>query len=169
MKSSLSLCLVLLAASFIFDGCVYKLGRSRTKYSGVFIKPTLNNSPYAEIEAIATSSIRKHIDETGNIRSVTLGNADAILETRITNLNREIAAVQSGDVGRGRKFELQFQVEVRLMPINAPAGEPIIQRTLTIRQDILAGDSQVNAERQAGPEIARKIGRRVAEALSDTW
>ena len=170
MKSSLLKCLVLLVVFAFSSGCAsYKLGLPSAKHSGVFVKPVLNDSPFAEIEPVATASIRKHIDETSNLKSVNLGQADAILETRITDLNREIAAVQSSDVGRGRKFELQFQVEIRLMPVNAPVGDPLIQRTIEVRQDILAAESQVDAERQAGPEIARKIGRRVAEAISDTW
>jgi len=55
------------------------------------------------------------------------------------------------------------------MPIEAPSGEPILERLIEIRQDVLTDESQVNAERQAGPEIARKIGRRVSEAIGDSW
>jgi outer membrane lipopolysaccharide assembly protein LptE/RlpB len=163
----------LLGLLVILSGCAsYQLGQPGTAqaYESVFVTPIRNESTFPMLKSSLTASIRKAISDTGFLSIDSKANADAILTTRVVSVNREIAAVSSIDVGRGRKYELEFETLCTLYRKNGSELEPVfVDRRILIKQDIFADSGQVNAEHQAGPEIARNIGLRIAEALIDTW
>lgn len=154
-------------------GCAsYQLGQpgNTNSYKSVHVEPVRNDSTYPMLKASLTASIRKAIAETGFLSLESSDRADTVLETRVLSVKRGIAAVSSIDVGRGRKYELEFETLCSLYRKNGNKLEPIfVDRRILAKQDIFADSGQVNAEHQAGPEIARKIARRIAETIVDTW
>ncbi|MEM9160480.1 MAG: LPS assembly lipoprotein LptE [Verrucomicrobiota bacterium] len=165
--SSFALCLAL----FLFGGCAtYKIQDAGSpSYANVFVKPIRNDSTFPVLEATLTSSIRKAVDETGFISSVNENEADAILEIILQRVNRETLAVQAQDLGRGRKFELQFNLLCSLYKDGTQTAAYFANRPLIVRQDIFADSGQVNAEYQATPEVSRKIATQIANLLTDVW
>ena len=164
----------LLALALGLTGCAtYQLGEpggGSDAFESVYVAPIRNESTFPMLKSSLTASIRKAIADTGFLSIDSKANADAILETRVVSVNRDIAAVSSIDVGRGRKYELEFQTLLTLYRRNGAQLEPVfVDRSILTKQDIFADSGQVNAEHQAGPEIARNIGRRIAESLVDTW
>ncbi len=155
----------------LLSGCAsYQLGNPvNLGYDSVYVKPVRNDSTYPLLEQILTTSIINAINESGTIRTTNQSDAQSILEVVVANADREIAAVTSQDVGRGRKFEMNFEVLCSLYP-NDGSNQAIFRgRPVRISQDIFSDSGQVNAEHQAGPEIARKISLKVANLFSDSW
>lgn len=154
-------------------GCAsYQLGQpgDSDSYRSVYVKPVRNDSTFPMLKASLTASIRKSIADTGYLDVASSGSADTVLETRVISVNREIAAVSSIDVGRGRKYELEFETLCSLYQKIDGQLEPVfLNRRILVKQDIFADSGQVNAEHQAGPEIAKKIAQRVTESIVDTW
>lgn len=157
----------------VLTGCAsYQMGQpgDSDSYRSVYVKPVRNDSTYPMLKASLTASIRKSIADTGYLEVATSSSADTVLETRVLSVNREIAAVSSIDVGRGRKYELEFETLCSLYQKVGGQLEPVfVNRRILVKQDIFADSGQVNAEHQAGPEIARKIAQRVTESIVDTW
>lgn len=155
------------------SGCAsYQLGQpgNTDAYESVYVTPIRNESTFPMLKSSLTASIRKAISDTGFLSIDSKANADAILETRVVSVKRDIAAVSSIDVGRGRKYELEFETLCTLYRKNGGQLEPVfVDRRILSKQDIFADSGQVNAEHQAAPEIARTIGQRIAETLVDTW
>lgn len=154
-------------------GCAsYQLGQpgESDSYRSVYVKPVRNESAFPMLKASLTASIRKAIADTGYLDVASSGSADTVLETRVISVNREIAAVSSIDVGRGRKYELEFETLCSLyQKIDGQLKPVFLNRRILVKQDIFADSGQVNAEHQAGPEIAKKIAQRVTESIIDTW
>lgn len=164
----------ILALLVVFSGCAtYQLGEpggTNDAFQSVYVSPIRNESTFPMLKSSLTASIRKAISDTGFLSIGSQAGADAVLEIRVISVHRDIAAVSSIDVGRGRKYELEFQTVCSLYRRNGQQMEPVfVDREIVTRQDIFADSGQVNAEHQAGPEIARKIGQRIAESLVDTW
>lgn len=170
---------VLLIAACTFQGCAsYNLGSpSEQAYSTVFVRPVINDTTFPLLESSLTSSTRKAINETGILRSDDKQKADTSLKVEILNLNRDIAAIQASDLGRGKKFELEMMVSMSLYEGTSDQSPIFENRTFQISQDIFADSdietdaliNQVDAENQATPELSRKIAQRIAEALTESW
>ena len=165
--------IVLSTALGLLGSCAtYQLGApgGSNSYRTIYVKPVRNDSTFPMLKATLTASLRKSIQESGFLSNADESEADTILETRVVSVKRDIAAVSSIDVGRGRKYELEFETLCTLYQIEDGQMTPLFaNRRVIAKQDIFADSGQVNAEHQAGPEIARKIARRISESILDTW
>jgi hypothetical protein len=165
--------IIIAFALCIFSGCAtYKVGApgGSTSYKTIYVKPVRNDSTFPMLKATLTASLRKSIQESGFLSNAAENEADTILETRVVSVKRDIAAVSSIDVGRGRKYELEFETLCTLYLREDGQMKPLFtNRRVIAKQDIFADSGQVNAEHQAGPEIARKIARRISESVLNTW
>lgn len=158
-------------ASLLFSGCAsYQLGTpAELPYQSLSISAPRNLSSLPQIEGPLNAALRKEIQRTGSIKLATQAGADAILEVTVLEIRREIAAVTSADVGRGRKFELVADVEINLRKAGESGQYFLEGRELTIKQDIFTDSGLVDAEYQAIPAISEQIARRVAELIVDLW
>ncbi len=150
----------------------YQMGQpgESGSYESVYVQPVRNESTYPMLKSSLTASVRKAIADTGFLEIAPSGSADTVLETRVVSVTRDIAAVSSIDVGRGRKYELEFETLCSLYRKSGNSLQPIfVNRRILTKQDIFADSGQVNAEHQASPEIARNIAQRIAESIVDTW
>ena len=138
-------------------------------YAKIFVKPIQNNSTFPVLEATLTSSIRKAIDDTGFLSIADENASDAFLLVVVDRVQRDTLAVQADDLGRGRKFELQFELTCSLFKDAEQTAAYFSDRPLVIRQDVFADSGQVNAEFQATPEVSRKIALKIANLLTDVW
>lgn len=166
----LSVSLLSAATLALLAGCMsYQIkDAGDPPFATVYVEPVTNNSTFPLLEASMTAAIRKAITDTGMLASESQAAADAKLEVVVNDVEREMAAVQSDDVGRGRKFILVFDVSCSLY--RGPDRQAVFtNRSITVRQDVFAENSQVNAEYLATPEAARKIGERIASLLTDVW
>lgn len=163
----------LVFALCILSGCAtYQLGApgGSDSYKTIYVKPVRNDSTFPMLKATLTASLRKSIQESGFLSNAAEDQADTILDTRVVSVKRDIAAVSSIDVGRGRKYELEFETLCTLYLREDGQMKPLFtNRRVIAKQDIFADSGQVNAEHQVGPEIARKIARRISESVLDTW
>lgn len=158
-------------AALFLNGCAsYQLGNTAAlPYKSISVSPPVNLSSLPQVEGPLNAALRKAIQTNGSLTLATGGASDAVLELSLTETRRNIAAVSSSDVGRGRKFELVVDLELSLKK-NDGSGQFFIQtRPLSITQDIYADSALVDAEYHAIPEISRKIADRVTESLVDLW
>ena len=164
---------LLIISLLVLSGCAsYQLGQpgNADAYNSVYVIPIRNESSFPMLKSSLTASIRKSISDTGFLSIASKDDAHTVLETRVVSVVRDIAAVSSIDVGRGRKYELEFETLCSLYRKNGSQLEPVfIDRRILTKQDIFTDSGQVNAEHQAGPEIAGAIGQRIAKTIVDTW
>lgn len=157
--------------SLLLGGCAsYHSGSPQAlPYSSVSVSPSRNLSSLPQIEGPLNAAVRQAILQSGSLKLANGANADAILEITVLEVRREIAAVSSNDVGRGRKFELVANLEFSLKK-PGEAGLFFIERQpFSIKRDIYSDSGLVDSEYQAVPEISRQIAERVAELLVDRW
>ncbi|HCR28940.1 MAG TPA: hypothetical protein DIV79_02860 [Opitutae bacterium] len=172
MARILNIIAIFVALSVLTSCATYQLGTpgNSESFKTVYVKPVRNDSTFPMLKATLTASLRKSIQESGFLSNASEGEADTILETRVVSVKRDIAAVSSIDVGRGRKYELEFETLCTLYQSEDGQMKPLFtDRRVIAKQDIFADSGQINAEHQAGPEIARKIARRISESVLDTW
>ncbi len=160
-----------LLASLLLGACSsYQMGTPvDLPYTSISIAPPKNFSTLPQIEAPLNAALRKAIQQSGALKLSTDSQTDAILEISILETRRNIAAVNSSDVGRGRKFELVIDLELSLRKAGTDDQYFLEARPLSIKQDIFADSGLVDAEYQAIPEVSRQIAERVAEILADRW
>ena len=172
MARILNIIAIFVALSALTSCATYQLGApgNSESFKTVYVKPVRNDSTFPMLKATLTASLRKSIQESGFLSNASEGEADTILETRVVSVKRDIAAVSSIDVGRGRKYELEFETLCTLYQSEDGQMKPLFtDRRVIAQQDIFADSGQINAEHQAGPEIALKIARRISESVLDTW
>lgn len=174
----LSTLALFLSASLFFGCASYQMGPpSSTGYTSVFVKPVINDSSYPLLEASLTATLRKAINGTGYLESTNRSSAERLLDVRIYEVDREKIAVQPSDVGRGKKFSLNLEVQVSLYDLTNEEAPIFENNSFIVSQDIFVDSdlvnpnagNQVDAEFQAAPEITKKIAIRVTESLTDLW
>ncbi len=165
--------LATLLASFLLigGGCAsYQLGNpSQPDYGSIRVAPPRNESSLPQAEAPIATALRQAIQQSGDLEFSSATTADSVLELTLLEISRPIAAALSEDVGRGRKFELVAQLSLSLRREGDSENYLIRDRTFTVRQDIFSDSGQIDAERQATPELARKIAERAAQILQEAW
>lgn len=157
--------------SLILGGCAsYQTGSpDALPYSSVSVSPPRNLSSLPQMEGPLNAAVRQAILQSGSLTLANESNADAILEITVIDVRREIAAVTSSDVGRGRKFELVANVDFSLKKPGDAGLFFIEKQPFSIKRDIYSDSGLVDSEYQAVPEISRQIAERLAELLVDRW
>jgi len=153
-------------------GCVgYQPGfpGAGSRVGSVFVAPVHNETDFPELSAPVGAAIREALAARPGWTLAPSGQANSVLHARIVGLDRELAAVRSDDVGRGQKFELVFRALVTLRPADESQPPLFENRVVLARRDVFAGESLIDAERQAGPVVAQELGLRIAQAASDVW
>ncbi|MDQ8201978.1 LPS assembly lipoprotein LptE [Pelagicoccus sp. SDUM812003] len=153
------------------SGCAsYQLGSSTDlPYSVIRIDTPKNLTELAQVEAPLNAALREAVSRSATLQLNEGQRYDALLETTVIEAKREIAGVQSEDVGRGRKFELRITVSLSLRSSSQPDRFFIRDRQFEIRQDVYSDSGLVEAEYQAMPEISREIAERAVEIIEDLW
>lgn len=155
----------------LLGGCAsYQLGQpAPPEYRTVFVAPTANETDLPQLAAPVAAALRRAIEQTGALNLATRGAADTELRLRLVDAKRERLAVQSQDLGRARKIDLQLEVSLSLLRSGTEDQFIISDRRFTVTQEIYLDSGQIEAETQAAPEIARKIAEATAEILLDSW
>ena len=164
--------LLLALASFaLLGGCAaYQMGSpGALDFKTVYVRPVTIDADLPELDQALARALRKEIEASANIRLAPSDQADATLEVKVTQARRETVAVSRSDVGRGRKFELHLSFVVNLRDNRQPDAYLIQERALSLRQDVYVDQGQTDAERQAGPEIARKASQMIVETIGESW
>ncbi len=160
----------LVAALFLGACASYQMGTpSDLPYKSISIAPPKNLSTLPQIEGPLNAALRKAIQQSGTLKLSTDSQSDAVLEMSILETRRNIAAVNSSDVGRGRKFEFTVNLELSLRKAGTDDQFFLEAKPFSIKQDIYADSGLVDAENQAIPEISRQIAERAAEIIVDRW
>lgn len=157
--------------TLFLSGCAsYQLGEPTSlPYKSIAVAAPRNSSTLPQLEAALTSATRSALQQSGALDLATGSTSDAVLLLHVLEVRREIAAVNSNDVGRGRKFELEIDVELTLENTASPNSPFIDRRLFTIKQDVFTDSGLVDAEYQAMPEISRLVAERATEILTDRW
>ena len=165
------LSLIGIIASLLLSGCAsYQLGEpTQLPYRVLSVASPKNLSSLPNLEGALASALRQSILQAAPLELSQSTNHDAILELTILEAKRDIAAVTAEDVGRGRKFEFKIDFELSLRKTGAAEEYFIRSRIFTIKRDIFTESGLVDAEHQAGPEIAREAAVKTIEIITDLW
>ncbi len=163
LASALLLCLL--------GGCAtYQLGETANlEFRSVFVAPPANQTSLPQLAAPVAAAMRRSIEQSASLDLASRSDADAELRLRLVESGRERLAVQSQDLGRARKIDLQIEVSLSLLRSGSADQYIIRDRRFTISQEVYLDSGQIEAEAQATPELARKIAQAAADILLDPW
>ncbi|MBK1878642.1 LPS assembly lipoprotein LptE [Pelagicoccus mobilis] len=157
--------------TLLFTGCAsYQMGEpTELPYRTIYVAPPQNLSTLAKLEGPLNAALRQEILQTSSLELAQPGRQDATLDLTLTKAKREIAAVTTEDLGRGRKFELVLDFELSLKRPGNNEDYFVQSREFTIKRDIFTESGLVDAEYQAGPEISREAAEKAIQIITDLW
>lgn len=163
--------LIGVTTALFLSGCAsYQIGEpAPLPYRAISVSPPKNLSTLPQLEGPLAAALRQAILQAGSLELAQSGNSDATLELTIVEARREIAAVTAEDLGRGRKFQLLVEFELSLKSSGQQEDYLVNSRRFTVTRDIFTESGLVDAEHQAGPEIAREAAQLSIEIISDLW
>lgn len=157
----------LILGIFITTSCQYQLGRgSAHNIQSIAIKPVLNETQIPQFEPLLDAQLRERLIKSG-IQIRPEGSADAILEVRVTQYDRDLSSVRSDDSGLALSYGLDIGVEITL---SRPDGALLLDRApVRIHRETFVEDGAQVAEYQTLPVIARDLAVRIQRRILDTW
>ena len=153
-------------------GCAgYKLGPTTAGSAGTrSIQVNLFRNATLEprlVEAVS-SALRKSLQQDGTFRLNTSGEGDIVVNGVITRFERSGVSFQPNDILTVRDYELRLVAH--LTAVDRHTGRTVLDRDVTGRTTIRAGDDQTSAERQALPLAADDLARNATSLLVDgSW
>jgi hypothetical protein len=176
MRFALSFLMALLCTS-----CGYRIGPVKpTRMQNVrriCVKNFKNDTLRTRMEAMLASALIKQIQLDGTYEVTDESRADAVLEGRLTRIDRIPARVVSGNVLQTSEYRLTITCKYRV--ITGRTGTMIDERTATGTTDffITAGSSGVNLltadstqdEYQAIPLAVEDLAKRITSQISEGW
>jgi hypothetical protein len=116
------------------------------------------------IEALA-SSLRKNLQQEGTYRLDTSGGGDVVVNGVITEFRRSELSFQPTDVITVQDYRLSLVAKVRAT--ERISGKILLDREVSGRTTIRAGQDLASAERQAVPLLTDDLARNVTSLLVD--
>jgi hypothetical protein len=159
-------------ALFLFGaGCAsYQLGSpAELQFKSVFIPPVVNDTFVPQSRAAITTAIREAFARDGRlILADSAAAADRVLEVRLADFAREMTSAQRADTALARKFALTLTAEVKLIDPAMPDSAPTMSK-VSVSVDAYTDSGLQQAEFQAVPQLAEKLGVEVVHRVLDTW
>ena len=159
--------------------CAYQLGvGAKPDFQKLYIAPVVNetaNLPQAA--ALLTAKIRETLARDGRVTLVNNpADADATLTVRISHYTRDSLMAQQADTGLTRKFALNLDTRATLTN-NRENRDYFRDRPIRATRNIYLDnparpdtyDTQLQAERQALPQLAETLAQSLKHTLLDTW
>ena len=162
---SLTLCVALC-------GCTgYRLGPTGGQAAGVKsvqIRPFVNNSPEPGLADEVTSELRKAVQRDGTFKLATRGDSDLIVTGVITDYRRRELTLLRDDLRTVRDYQITIVAHVTIR--ERTSNQVLLDRTVDGSALLRVGVDFGSSERQATPQLAEDLARRVNDLLADgTW
>jgi hypothetical protein len=134
----------------------------------IAVPTTRNATLIPEIEVLVADTIIRQIQEDGTYKVVSnLDDADAVLETEVTQIVRRPSRSVIGDIQATEEFEMTLVIHYRV--IRRATGEVIDDRTTTgLTTFFVSGDVNQD-ERQAIPLAAQAAATHIVAEISEGW
>jgi hypothetical protein len=156
----------------LLAGCLgYTVGPVQPTYMRGIHKvavPVFKNSTIApDVEALATTTVIKQIQQDGTYEIVGADRADAIVEGAIESVHRQKARALLGNVLASSEFNVQVMLHIRILRPNSQ--EVLGQRDFTGQSSFFVGNDVASQERQAIPLAVEDAAIQFVSFLSEGW
>jgi hypothetical protein len=154
-----------------FAGCAgYTLGPTPPTYMrGVHrvAVPIFKNATIAsDIQALATTTVIKQIQQDGTYEVTGVDQADAIILGTIASVERTKARSLQGNVLASSEFNLRVSIEFR---VERPTSQLMAQRTVEGTTSFFVGNDTAVQENQAIPLAVEDAAIQFVSFLSEGW
>lgn len=126
-----------------------------------------NETLEPRIDVLMTNSTIARFQEDGTFQVRSAGEADAVLEARITDLSRRQLRSARFNTLRSRELALVATIEYRL--VDADSRLVLSQGTVRADTTIFTDANFQNAERQALPQVGERAAEALVSRLSEGW
>jgi hypothetical protein len=153
----------------VLAGCAgYHLGPSNGLPAGslsVEVLPFVNRTREPRITEYLSSAMRRQFQQEGTFRLQTAGTPDIQVTGEITRFERSALSFSTNDVLSPQEYTLILTAKV--VARDPVTGKTNINSTLTGYTFVRAGNDLASTEREAMPNLADDLARRVVSALVD--
>jgi len=161
-----------LGASALMAGCAgYQLGPTGGQAAGeksVQIVPFVNRTAEARLSDAVTTALRKELQRDGTFRLATRDPGDVIVSGSLTRYERREVSLVADDVATVRDYNVSLTAQVTAR--ERSTGKVLFAQPITSYTLIRVSPDLSNTERQALPQLATDLARRVTALLADgSW
>ena len=164
------LILLVLLSSFLWWGCsAYRMGAGgEPEIQSIYVAPVINESEAPQAVVPFTLALKDGFITDGRI-DVTerLETAEGILEVRLTDYERFVAATRPTDTALGQSFRTVLHGRATLRKQD---GSVLFQdRYFKVESSVLVEEDLVQSEYQNMPVLTRELAERIRDAVLDNW
>ncbi len=164
--------------TFIWSGCAgYHVGPIKptpmANVKTIAVNTFTNQTLEPRLEVLLASSVIKQIQQDGTYKVVREGEADAVLEGTLTEIERRPQRSVRGNVLLSREYDLILRVRYRV--VERATGKELESRSVNGRTSFFVSGSNALAadvnqdERQALPIAAEDVAVRLVSQISEGW
>lgn len=161
------LCLAI--AATLSTGCMgYRLGSTLpSDIKSVYVPPFMNKTAEPELESETTQAAIREFQKDGTLTIETKDRASATLE--VTLLKYELAPVRydQNDIKKANEYRMTITAESVFR--KSASGKVLMKTTITGETTLPAGTDLPTAKTAALPAAAQDLGRRIVQAVVETW
>ncbi len=162
----------LVFAAFVFSGCAgYTVGPIQPTFMKgihrIAVPIFENRTVEPDIDALATTTVIKQLQQDGTYEIVGLDQADAELKGEILDVNRAKARSVVGNILASAEFNLA--VKIRFSVVNPQSGALLGTREIQGASRYFVGNDVQTQEHQAIPLAVEDAAVQVASFLSEGW
>ena len=169
MRSSISICLAMLAASLALCGCAgYHVGIVNARGLHTIRVPVFKNSVFVpRIEEQVSNAIIRQLQIDGSLRVVSSADAEGTLEGEIIAWDRQPLRFRPKNLLVTREYRLVIAARITLRDRD---GTVLVSRKrIEGETTYFVGDDEVAAERQAFPLAADDLAKNIVEQIVEGW
>lgn len=155
-------------AMLVLAGCAYHLGPTGGQIAGgrtVQVQPFVNQTPEPRLVSALGQALREQLQRDGTFRLETRDDADIIVSGTIVKYDRQFITVQAGDSLTPRDYRIL--ISARIVARERATGKVLLDRELTGRTEVRAGNDLHSAEREAIPMAAEFLANSATSLLAD--
>ena len=149
----------------------YQLGGTRpTRLAGIvqLAVPTFENMTLEpRLASTVTNSLIKQIQTDGSYKIANKDNADAVLEGRVTSVDR--SQFRSNRFNVLRTSQLQLRLTATFIIRDSASGREIHRGRAFASSAVLLDSNVQNSEAQALDDAAQRLSAAIANEISEGW
>lgn len=156
----------------LLNGCAgYRLGPSNGLSAGarsIGVMPFENETFQPRLSTDLAQALRDHLQQDGTYELDTSGSPDILLTGRIVDFQRRPISFNPRDVRTVQDYGLKLVTRVEAR--ERMTGRLLLDREVEGYLPIRTGTDLASAERQASPQLADDLARKITSLLVDgTW
>jgi len=151
-------------------GCShYQMGQpnGQDRPRSVHLEPVTNRSSAPQVRVPLAQAIRSQIASNGTFQiAADKDEADQSLQVTITDYQRNIAASQKGDTGRGYSFDVALSCSVTILNQDTGTQEIVEFKATT---SALAEPSLPDSEYQVMLQLINNLAQQISQHIAYRW